>query len=158
MLFILIAVRVGSDLSQVTVSVKQNSQLQEPGVSFLPVTGPVSSKHCTAFTSFQPSSGTRSRLFIQAEPYLPWSLKGQLEILSRCKIFALPRAGFTQDTCLLWCRRLVGRQTPVCFNLKCHIWQIQHFISLMEREHAIVLSVVVLSTMLKQITGTHPQP
>lgn len=28
----------------------------------------------------------------------------------------------------------------------------------MEREHAIILSVVVLSKMLKQITGTPPQP
>lgn len=58
---------MGSDLSQVTLSVKQNSQLQEPGISFLPITGPVSCKHRTAFPSFQPSS--RSRLFVQAEPY-----------------------------------------------------------------------------------------
>lgn len=28
----------------------------------------------------------------------------------------------------------------------------------MEREHAIILSVVVLSTMLKQNTGMSPQP
>lgn len=105
--FILIAVRVGSDLSQVTASVKQNSQLQEPGVSFLPITGPVSSKPHTAFPRFQPSSCTTSRLFVQAEPYqgsyhehLQDSRADDapfLETLSQCKIFALPRGGFTQD-------------------------------------------------------------
>lgn len=70
-IILFVARRAVSDLFQIMVSFKYNSQLKETGISFL-LFEPVSSENCNVTPSFRPFiqglSPCNQRLFIQAEP------------------------------------------------------------------------------------------